>query len=68
MASIRYTHGVLAWEYDQRNGDASADKNGCYSKYAAMGSGRIHELSCGSGRLLNPLAERGYVVDSVDNA
>ena len=63
---VRYTHEVLAWEYDQRNSTIAPGELAWYLKYATLGGGPILELACGSGRLLLPIAAAGYRVDGVD--
>ena len=41
---------------------------GCYASFAPHAGARILELGCGTGRLSQPLAERGFVVTGLDHA
>ncbi len=52
--SIRYSHPILAWEYDQRNKLEAAEFE-WYLKYARSVGEPILELACGTGRLTIPL-------------
>lgn len=56
----------LAWEYDCRNQTLDEGELEWYLKYAHELNGHILELGCGTGRLLIPIAEAGFVIDGVD--
>ncbi len=57
---------LTAWEYDQRNSRVETQEIGWYLKYAHITGNPILELACGTGRLLLPIAEAGYIIDGVD--
>lgn len=62
----RYEHEILAWEYDQRMSELAPGELEWYLAYADRANHPILELSCGSGRLLIPIARAGYEIDGVD--
>lgn len=64
----RYTHEILAWEYDQRQPEPLPGELEWYLHYAALCGDPLLELACGSGRLLGPIARAGHETDGVDNA
>jgi len=55
----------MARYYDILLGDSSSDIE-IYVKNAAVLGREILELACGSGRVMLPLAERGFQVTGID--
>lgn len=54
--------------YDATKAFAPQREVDFYASFIEQNPGRVLEAMCGSGRLLIPLMQRGYVVDGVDNS
>ncbi len=53
--------------YDREHAQFDEDLD-MYSNFAELAGGKILELACGSGRVMLPLAQQGYMVTGVDTS
>lgn len=60
-------YDVIAPYYDLEHASYQDDVD-LYLNYAAAAGGPVLEVGCGSGRLLLPLAQRGYAVVGLDSS
>jgi SAM-dependent methyltransferase len=69
MSDPSYAYGKLSsLFYDAVKTFAPQREVDFYASFIHKKPGRVLEAMCGSGRLLIPLMQRGYVVDGVDNS
>lgn len=61
------TYALLARYYDLDNAEFTADLD-FWIELAEERGGPVLELGCGTGRVLLPLAQRGYAVTGIDNS
>lgn len=69
MSDPSFAYGKLSsLFYDASKTFAPQREVDFYASFIHKKPGRVLEAMCGSGRLLIPLMQRGYVVDGVDNS
>ncbi len=62
-----HEYDLIAPFYDIEHDRFSEDLD-MYRNFAELSGGKILELACGSGRILQPLAEEGYKLTGVDSS